>query len=373
MRIGVNTRLLLPGTLEGIGRFSKEVLSRMALQHPEDEFVFFFDRPFDQKFIFANNVTPIILAPQSRHPVMWYLWFEKIVSKAIINQKVDVFFSPELYCCLSVDTPTIMIAHDLAYLHYPDHIPFSHLTYHKYFVPRFLQRADMVGAVSEATMNDLIDNFKVEKEKFFLAYNGPTPGFIPLDHPSKESVLNSVTGGAPYFIYLGSMHPRKNVDAVIKAYGKFRDNHPGAMHKLVLVGRLAWKSSKIKQAYEQSPYKEDILPLGQRADANKILAAAEALIYVSLFEGFGIPIIEAMQCDVPVITSNVSSMPEVAGKGALLVDPMRIGGISDAMSKVLDPTVKESLIKEGQKRLARYSWEKTSEIVYQNIRSCITE
>jgi glycosyltransferase involved in cell wall biosynthesis len=371
MRIGVNTRLLLPGTLEGIGRFTHEVISRMVEEHPEDDFFFFFDRPFDKKYVYFNNVTPVVLSPNSRHPILWYWWFEKSVSKAIIEYKIDVFFSPELYCCLSVDTPTLMIAHDLAFAHYPNHIPFSHRNYLKYFVPRFLQRADKIGGVSRATIKDLKENYAVENEKVFLSYNGPTPGFRPLKSDEKKAVRNDITEGSPYFIYLGSMHPRKNLDTLIKAYGVFRDKHPELSHKLVLVGRLAWKSKKIKEAYETSAYKSDILPLGQRKDANRLVGAATAMVYISLFEGFGIPLLEAMQCKVPVITSKVSSMPEVAGKAGLLVDPENLNEIAEAMFTVTNDYIRDNLIQEGNLQVEHFSWDKTAVVVYDQLRTLV--
>lgn len=367
----MNTRLLLPGTLEGIGRFSHEVLRRIVKNHPEDEFIFLFDRAFDDEFIYDKNVIGVDLSPQSRHPVLWYWWFEKSVSKALAQYRPDVFFSPELYCCLTTNVPTLMIAHDVAYAHFPHHIPFSHRNYLKYFVPRFLQKADKVGAVSHATIADLKDKFQVPQEKLFLSYNGPTPGFKPLSDEYKISVRKKVSGGRPYFVYLGSMHPRKNVDKMIRAFDHFRKDHPSSDHCLVLVGRLAWKSGKIKEAYELSPFKDDILRLGQREDANEILGAAEALLYVSLLEGFGIPILEAMQCDVPVITSNISSMPEVAGDAAILVSPLDVNAIAHAMKQVLDEKVKDDLIQKGEFRVREFSWESTSATVYHELEKMV--
>jgi glycosyltransferase involved in cell wall biosynthesis len=364
MRIGVNTRLLLPGTLEGIGRFTHEVLRRMVRDHPEDEFYFFFDRSCDEKYLYAENVKPVILGPQSRHPVLWYWWFEKSVSKALIQNKIDVFFTPELYCCLSVDIPTLMIIHDLAYAHYPRHIPFSHRTYLEHFVPRFIRRADKIGCVSEATKDDVKSRFEIEEEKLFVSFNGPTPGFKPLTEREKEVVRMEITEGKPYFVYIGSMHPRKNIGRLILAYDQFRKNNPSSDHKLVLIGRLAWMSGRIKEAYDESPFQEDILPLGQKNDAAKIVGAAEAMVYVSLFEGFGIPILEAMQCEIPVVTSNVSSMPEVVGEAGVQVDPKEVESIAKGMEEILDKKFQKTLIDLGRGRLSNFSWDKTSRLIY---------
>ena len=371
MRIGVNTRLLLPGTLEGIGRFTHEVLSRMVKDHPEDDFYFFFDRSCDVKYLYAPNVTPVVLGPQSRHPVLWYLWFEKSISKALIKHKIDVFFTPELYCCLSVDIPTLMIVHDLAYLHYPRHIQFSHRTYLKYFVPRFIERADLIGCVSKATEDDVRSRFQVGDHKLFVSYNGPTPGFHALSDEERAEVRDEITGGIPYFVYIGSMHPRKNIGRLILAFDQFIQHNPTARHKLVLVGRLAWKSGRIKEAYDNSPFKEDILPLGQRKDASRIVGAATAMVYVSLFEGFGIAILEAMQCDIPVVTSNVSSMPEVVGGAGIKVDPKDVDSIAIGMKEVLDEDRRSQIIEEGRERLSKFSWKNTSKLIYEHLNKLV--
>jgi glycosyltransferase involved in cell wall biosynthesis len=364
MRIGVNTRLLLPGTLEGIGRFTHEVLRRMVIEHPEDEFYFFFDRACDEKYLYAENVIPVVSGPQSRHPVLWYLWFEKSISKALIQHKIDVFFTPELYCCLSLDTPTLMIVHDLAYAHYPRHIPFSHRTYLEYFVPRFIKRADMIGCVSKATMDDVQSRFQAGTDKMFVSYNGPTPGFSPLTDEEKRRVREEVSDGCPYFVYIGSMHPRKNIGRLILAYDQLRKNNPSLNHKLILIGRLAWKAIRIKEAYDNSPFKEDIISLGQRKDAARIVGAAEAMVYVSLLEGFGIPILEAMQCEIPVVTSNVSSMPEVAGDAGVQVNPKDVDSIVKGMEEVLDSDQRNRLIEEGRERLSQFSWDETAKTIY---------
>ena len=250
----------------------------------------------------------------------------------------------------------------------PHHIPYAHQKYLKYFVPRFLQRAEKIGAVSNATISDLKEKFHIAPDKIFLSYNGPTPGFNPLVQDQIIEIRNTISEGHPYFIYLGSMHPRKNIEGLIEAYNIFRTNNPELQHRLVLVGRMAWKHNSIKKAYDDSLYKEDIKFLGERADAATILGAAEALVYVSLLEGFGIPIIEAMACEVPVITSNISSMPEVAGEGAILVDPTDTIAISEALKKVLNPEVRDNIISKGRSQLKKFSWPETAEIIYEELK-----
>jgi len=122
MRIGINTRVLLKGRMEGVARYIHETVSRMALAHPEDQFVLFFDRPFHQDFVYADNVTPVVIGPPARHPILWYIWFEWSLKLALKKHRIDVLLSPDTYMSLSTQVPTLLVTHDLAYLHYPDHI-----------------------------------------------------------------------------------------------------------------------------------------------------------------------------------------------------------------------------------------------------------
>src|SRR5690606_7224010 len=117
MRIAVNTRLLLKGKLEGIGWFTYQTLERIVKQHPEHEFIFFFDRPYDRSFVFASNVTPVVLSPQARHPVLFYLWFELGIPRLLRKYKADLFLSPDGFSSLSTKVPTCLVIHDLAFEH----------------------------------------------------------------------------------------------------------------------------------------------------------------------------------------------------------------------------------------------------------------
>ena len=368
MKIACNTRLFLPGTLEGVARFSYEVISRMVLNHPEDEFIFIHDRPVDNQYKIAENITHISTGPQARHPLLWYWWFEKSTGKVLHKFRPDVYFSPELYCCLTSAVPTMSVCHDLAYAHYPHHIPVLERKYLNRFVPRFVKRAEKIGCVSQSTQQDVMDKTGVDGKKTVITYNGPTPGFKPLDPENIEQVKQEITSGAPYFIYIGSMHPRKNMPNMVKAYNLYRKKYSSSILRLVLVGRYAWKSDETKTAIDSSPYREDIIILGERSDAPRLVGGADALLYVSLLEGFGIPILEAYSCGIPVITSSSSSMPEVAGKGGLIVDPLDPIEIAEAMYRINNPELRSSLIVEGRKQLDKYSWDKTAEKVYDSLK-----
>jgi glycosyltransferase involved in cell wall biosynthesis len=366
MKIAVNARFLLSGKLEGIGWYTWEVVRRMAAAHPDDEFWLLFDRPYDERFRFGPNVHMVVVPPPARHPVLWWLWFEWSLPRVLREIGADVFFSPDNYCSLRSEAPTVMVMHDIAYAHFPGHIPWLARQYYGYFVPRYLERAERVLTVSEFTRQDLMGTLGVPEDKIQVAFNGPREVFVPLPENRLQGIRDRFSGGAPYFLYIGAIHPRKNVPRLIAAFDRFKAAS-GAPHKLLLAGRWAWQTGEVRSAYEGARFREDILFLGYLEDAvlAEVLGAAHALVYVSLWEGFGLPVLEALYADVPVIYADATSLPEVAGDAGLGVDPNSEEAIGNAMQRlVADEALRQSLIEKGRLQRTRFSWDETATKVY---------
>jgi len=367
MRIGVNTRVLLKHRMEGVARYIYEITKRMVLAHPEDDFIFFFDRDYDDEFLFADNVTGIIITPQARHPLLWYTWFEMSLPKALVDHKIDVFFSPDTYLSLKSKVPTLLTSHDLAYLHYPKHIPLLVRHYYKHYFPRFHKRADHIIAVSQSTKEDIVNQYTIDPDKITVAYNACADHFKPISSVEKVNVRLKYTNGKPYFIYLGSIHPRKNIIRLVKAFEMFCKTNSD--YRLIILGRWAWNNDIIASAITNSKVTNQIILIDDmEGDISDILAAAEALVYVSLFEGFGLPLLEAMQCQVPVITSDRTALKEVAKEAALLVDPESVEEIAAAMFRITsDGELRDRLVYQGGLRVKRFSWDEAAEVIYERI------
>lgn len=369
MRIAVNTRFLLKNRLEGIGLFTHEVLRRLVIQHPGHEFIFFFDRPFDQRFVFGKNVTPVVLFPPARHPVLFIWWFEWSVAEALKKYRADIFLSPDNFLSLRTKVKTALVTHDLAHAHFPGQLPFFQRKYYRFFAPRFNRKADRIVAVSEFTKNDIVAQYGISPQKISVSGNGCREIFQPLEASEKQAVREKFTEGKPYFYYIGTVHPRKNVHRLIAAFDQFK-SATGAPHQLLIAGRFAWQSGEVRDAFRAAKHQTDIHFLGyvNDDDAAKLMGAAFACTYVSLFEGFGVPVLEAMHCDVPVITSDVSSLPEVAGDAALLVNPVSVSEIADAMRQLWqDGHLCQELIANGRLQRQRFSWQKAADIVYESL------
>lgn len=369
MRIAVNARFLLKDKLEGIGWFTYEVVQRLAQQHPEHEFILFFDRPYHPSFVFSKNVTPVILAPPARHPLLWWWWFEISIPKALKRYKADVFLSPDGYCSLRTKTPTVMVTHDIAYVHTPDYMSTLMAQYFQYFVPKFMQRAERIITVSEFSKQDMIQHFKLASDKITVAYNGCRKVFQPLNNLEKSNIRAKYAAGQNYFFYVGAVHPRKNVHRLIQAFDQFKIQTQSPI-KLLIGGRFAWQTGEVKDAYEQAHFKNDIQLLGYVSDTELPLltGGALALVYVSLFEGFGVPLLEAMYCEVPIITSDVTSLPEVAGDAALLVNPYDINEITKALQALHEnPALRQDLIMKGKIQRQKFTWEKAAKVVWESV------
>ena len=373
MRIAVNTRLLLPGKLEGIGWFTAETLQRITRAHPEHEFLFLFDRPFSEEFIFSDNITPLVVSPQSRHPFLWYTWFEYSLPAVLKRSGAGLFLSPDGYLSLSANIPSLPVIHDINFMHKPGFHPWLAGKYYRHFFPRFAAKAARIATVSEYSKRDICDTFGIPPEKTDVVYNGAGDVFTPLNGEEKAHVKNELTGGSDYFIFVGSFHERKNICGLLKAFDSFR-SETGQKFKLVLVGEKMNGYSRMERTLSDMRFSADVIFTGRMgaADLRKAYGASIALVFIPFFEGFGIPVLEAMNCDIPVIASNRTSIPEVAGEAAHLVDPENIRSVIDGMIKVAtDEKYRETLIQRGAERRNLFSWERTADLLWGSIESVI--
>lgn len=376
MRIAVNTRLLLPGRLDGIGWFSYESLRRIVAAHPEHEFLFLFDRKPDPQFLFASNVKSLVLCPQARHPVLWYLFFEWSVTRALRRYKADLFLSPDGWMSLRTKVPTLTVIHDLNFEHASDYLRPSHQRYMTRFFPRFARKATRVATVSEFSKQDLVDTYGIGAEKIDVVYDGSHSNYQPVSEDLQQSTRLKYTQGKPYFIFIGTISKRKNITNILLAYDKMRAATPQSQEKLVVVGHKFWWEGEVVEAYENMRFKDDVVFLG-RAEADELsllLGSARALLYCSLFEGFGIPIIEAFNAHTPVVTSNLTSMPEVAGDAALLVDPYDTDAMAEAFARIAtDDELCSTLVERGLSRRNLFNWDRTAALLWESMSKTIQQ
>ena len=369
MRIAVNCRFLLKDRLEGIGRYTFELTRRLCTHHPEVEFVLLFDRKYEQGFIFADNVTPRVLHPQARHPILWKAWFERAVPRALRRLTPDLFFSPDGFLSLRTKTKTLLVIHDLAFEHNPVMIPSVVRRYYKTWCPKYAERADHIITVSQFTKADIAKRYRVPAEKISVIHNGVSEMFKPLVDSEKREVRTKYSNGEPYFLFVSALQPRKNLPRLLEAFDAFKQR-TGSTMKLLVAGAHTWAKGEIMVKLRALHSASDVRLLGHlnEQDLAQVMAAAQALTYVSLFEGFGIPIAEAMYAETPVITSNTSSMPEVAGDAALFVDPTSVREITSALERLAsDDQLRADLLARGRTQRQKFNWDVAAREVWEVI------
>lgn len=363
MLVAVNTRFLIKDKLEGIGWFTYETMKRLTQQFPQHRFLFLFDRDWDEEFIFSDNIIPIKVWPPARHPYLWQFWFDYSLPKVFKRFKPDIFLSTDGFLSLKTNVPTVMVVHDLGFEHYPEHTPSIVSKFYRKFTPIYAKKAARIISVSDFTKRDIVERYRINPDKIDVVHNGASDLYIPLSEEEKFVTRQNFVQGKNYLLYVGSIHPRKNVKNLLQAYDEVRKEN-GTDLKLVIAGRMAWKTDETTQLYENMQFKEDVVFTGhlQLSDLTQLVASADAMVYPSLFEGFGIPALEARYCGVPVISSNRASLPEVAGENAIYFDPENIEDLKRALLQFIRN--KDFYISKAKNISAakqEFNWDKSAE------------
>jgi glycosyltransferase involved in cell wall biosynthesis len=368
MRIAINARFAGLEQREGYGRFTRGLLSTWNQIRPDDELSFLYDR-------LPEHPVPVPAAqhlhkgPMARHPLLWKIWYDVSLPAMARKAKADVLFSPDGFCSLTTRIPQVLAIHDLAFLHYPQGISRLYQYYYRHYTPEFIRKAAHILTVSEHSKQDILRHYPKAAHKISVIYNAADPGFQQLEWEEKEKVKEEWTQGHDYFLYAGAIHPRKNMVNLLKGFSWFKHRHKSGM-KLVLAGRIAWGMDDFQELLGRYKYRQDVLLTGYVADASlqQLMGAAYALVYPSYYEGFGRPVLEAMQCGTPVICSQTGALPEVAGEAAHYVAPEDAESIGKALGLLYkDETYRNQRIRSGHEQAKRFSWEagaqKLSEIL----------
>ena len=356
MKIAVNTRFLIKNKLEGIGIYTHEILKKLVHLMPQHTFYFLFDRAYSNEFIFADNVVPIVVSPPARHPMLWYWWFEKSIPKVLHQHKIDLFFSPDGFCSLHTNVPQLLTIHDIGFEQYPEHTPNLVNRFYRYFTPKYCDKAQKIITVSEFTKQEIIKYYNTNADKIEVVYNAFDNNQFEIKMEDKFS------SDVPYFVFVGAVHPRKNVIGLLKAFEFYKRTY-ASKHKLVIIGRNAWQNKSLENFIAQMNYKDDLYWI-EKCNRNELIHTvknATALVYPSLYEGFGIPLIEAMSLGVPVIASNVSSIPEIVGNAGILAAPDNTTEIAQAMQTITTNTnLRDEYIEKGKLRARDFNWENSA-------------
>jgi len=363
--------MLLPH-LEGWGRFTREVASRFVQQHPEVQFDLLFDRRPLPQYHFGPNQVSHILPPQTRHWTLYEVWWHLSVPLYLKKRRPQVFFATYGLASPRVlrEVPVVAFIHDIAFMRYPEFLPRAWRSYYLRTIKYVAAEAALLLANSESVRHDLIELLGVPPTRIRLAYSGcDTEFFRPLPPDQHEAVRQRYTGGVPYLLYVGSLHTRKNPLRMLQAYALLRKTYKEPL-RLLCIGRFMWKKSgdEVLHLYRQLPYKDEVIfhPPISDLELVQVYGAAAAVVYPSLYEGFGYPVAEGLACGVPVVTSRVSSLPEVGGEAAFYADPYDEADIARALYEALTlpPDARAHRAAVGRAHVQRFSWEACAQSIW---------
>jgi glycosyltransferase involved in cell wall biosynthesis len=258
-------------------------------------------------------------------------------------------------------------------LNQPDAYKGIHIGFLKHYTPRFVRKAKSIATVSQFSKDDLLAQYGTPTSKIDVVYSAVKPSFQPLTFDEKAAVKAAYTDGREYFIYAGAIQPRKNLINLLKAFSLFKKRQRSNW-KLVLAGRLAWKNGDFLELLRTYKYKDDVVLTGyiEESELAKLVGSAYALVYPSLFEGFGVPVLEAMECGVPPLTSRASAMQEIAGDAALYFDPTDPASIAEQLMLIYkDEELRSRLIEKGKLVSSQYSWDRTAETLWETIQKAV--
>jgi glycosyltransferase involved in cell wall biosynthesis len=370
MKIGVDIRVLMDKNYSGISEYTANLLSEILKQDQANEYKLFYNSSKGHEArldYWAKNNSKLFA---TKYPNKIFNYFlQRVCTRPRLDNIVggtDVFFAPHFnFLNVTKNTKLVVTVHDLSFLRYPEFFSKRKNFWHKALgIKKLLNRADFIVAVSENTKHDLMELLNIPKEKIRVIYSGNNCHASVITQETITAFLNKQNLKNGFILSVGNIEPRKNISGLIIAYNQLRDKSPEIKHQLVLAGAKGWKHKKIFADWNKSPYKEDIKFLGYIDNQQKemLYSSASVFVYPSFYEGFGFPPLEAMEFGLPVVSSNVSSLPEVLGGAALLINPFKSAEIAEAIEIVItQPNVRNELIEKGKQRAELFTWEKASQ------------
>jgi len=371
MKIVVNGRFSDRKT--GVGRLIEGLLVNLQKIDFNNEYYVYVNREFTDFIKITNpNFHLISNGIAAGNMIMNHIWTQTGFIYEIIKKKADIVLLPQINLFLFKLAPTILYQHDLIE-YYIQNQKWYKMLFRKVTYPIGLKLADKIVGVSQNTINDVKKFFNVPDHKLNMIYNGfESRSFRPLDKSDAKSILKAKYGiDWKFILYVGTLTlPQKNLLRLVEAYDNILKK--GINIKLVMVGRK-WKDcEKIFNMVAEKGLNDSVIFTEYVPDEDLpyFYNSAEVFCFPSIYEGFGLPVLEAMACGCPVVTSNVSSLPEVVGDAGILIDPYNVNEISNALLKLLtDENLREKYIAAGLEQCKKFSWENSANMLFSLIES----
>jgi len=316
---------------------------------------------FGNNPVFGNlpHITP-------RYPFGMYitfLWSQVLSLQKGILQEFDIIHNPGHFSLLNKPGKHyICTIHDITQILYPQYHPRWRTMYSRFTIPRLVKYSDKIIAVSLQTKKDLISCYHIPEDKIIVIYEGASKEFKKIDIQTVDAIRRKYNLNDPFILFIGNLEPRKNIPTLIRAFSRCRKQYPDL--NLVIAGRKGWMYGEIFTTIRELHLEHSIIFLDYvpHEDLPALYNAASVFVFVPFYEGFGLPVLEAMQCGTPVITTNVSSLPEIVGEGGCMVDPSDVTGLAEKITGLIsDETIRAENIRYNLLRCQQFSWEKCAQ------------
>lgn len=367
MNITIDLRSLHTSEFSGVEYFSAQVIEQLLQLDKENHYLLYYNafskKSFD-RFHFVNGKYKQTRIPNRLLNLAFkFLRWPKL--ETLTNNNGVVLMPNPNMIRLRSTTKLVLVIHDLSPVLMPEMYSWKAQIWHKLInIPALAKRADKIFAVSEYTKQSLVKEFGINPDKISV-------GLLGIDHQrynsnislgAQRNIRNVYNLPGEFILFLGTLEPRKNLVRLIKAFESLQSEET-----LVIAGKLGWRYNEVMSLIQSSPKRKQIMYLGYIPEEDKpaLIKLAKVFAWPSLYEGFGLPVLEAMAVGIPVITSNVTSLPEVVGDSALTVNPYNISEIADGLKVLLtDNATRENYIQKGLNRSKEFSWQKTADVLY---------
>lgn len=348
-----------------MARFGREILRRLVYLMPEHEWVIVLDGRY-AVLPFELPRSEVVRVPvSSHHPPGMLVYLEYWLPLVAEKKRTSALLSPDGWSPLTLKLPVVPVIHDINFERQPSWIAWHWRHLYRFYFPRITHKAYHIFTVSDFSRKELTEIYGLKTSSVTVVPNGAADIFRPLTREDKKLARGRFSGGRPYVLVPTSLHPRKNASNVLKAYQKVLKDNP-TFPSLLFTGGILWSDSRLESEIRHLQDSGKIVMLGLLSERDMALAVggAEAVLYVSLYEGFGLPVIEAQAAGVPVLTSSSSALPETGGDGCLYANPENPEEIAEKLIALCsDEILRQSLVEKGFHNVRRYSWDKTAGIM----------
>ena len=359
MRVALDA-IPLVAAKTGIGHYTDALAEALARIHTDHQYTLLspFDFPFPVTAATPSNLSKVFLPVRSVFRRWWLVGLPALLQVS----PFDLFHGTNYCIPVFAPCPTVVTVHDLSLFRRSQTHEDDNVRRGKRRIPLMIRRASMIIAPSEWTRGEVIEHFGIDPQRVRVIQEGARREMKPLPASESEGVLRRHAIDGPYLLYVGTIEPRKNLPVLLRAYDELLRTTPHRP-RLVLCGGNGWKYDEVYRLVEELKLGEMVRFLGYVADEDlpALYSAAECFLYPSVYEGFGLPPLEAMACGTPVITSNASSLPEVVGEGGLMHDPEDVRALTIGMARVLgEADLRRHLREVGQSRAELFSWDRAA-------------